>query len=134
GREDARDFFVGPVLQEPGEQQVTSLQQGEVFLVLDLARGQQPGRLQIEQRGRDHQEVAHLVQIPAVRTFGEVGDELVGDLGERHFGDVELVLGDQRQQQVEGTLEHIQVNLEGGSAACPGVAWADVIWAEVDAV
>ena len=35
-REDARDLLVGPVLQQPGEEQVPGLQQGEILLVLDL--------------------------------------------------------------------------------------------------
>ena len=38
----------------------------------------------------------------------DVGDELVGDPGQRHLGDVELVLGDQAEQQVERALEVVQ--------------------------
>jgi hypothetical protein len=41
-----------------------------------------------------------------------VGDELVSDLRQRHLGDVELVLGDQAQQQVERTLEVVQLQVE----------------------
>ena len=37
-REHRRDLLVGAVLQQPGEQQVPGLQQGQVLLVLDLAR------------------------------------------------------------------------------------------------
>ena len=44
----------------------------------------------------------------------DVADELVGDLRQRHFGDVELVLGDQRQQQVERALEHAEADREAG--------------------
>src|SRR6266702_7876311 len=65
------------------------------------------GGLQVEQGGRDDQEVADLVQVPAVGARRDVGDELVGDLGEGDFGNVELVLGDQREQQVERALEHV---------------------------
>src|SRR5699024_9945015 len=43
----------------------------------------------------------------------DVCDELIGDLRQRHLGDVQLVLGDQCEQQVEGTLEVVQVHLEG---------------------
>ena len=78
--EDLRDLLVGPVLQEPGEQQVAGLQQGEVLLVLDLAGGQQPGRLEVEQGRRDEQEVARLVEVPLRAPGPDVGDELVGDL------------------------------------------------------
>jgi hypothetical protein len=41
-----------------------------------------------------------------------VRDELVGDARERHLGDVELVLGDEVQQQVEGALEVVEPHLE----------------------
>jgi hypothetical protein len=42
----------------------------------------------------------------------DVGDELIGHLGQRHLGDVELVLGDQLQQQVEWSGEVVQVDVE----------------------
>jgi hypothetical protein len=106
------DLLVRAVLQQPGEQQVPGLQQGQVLLVLNFARGQQPGGLQVQQGRRHDQEVADLVQVPAAGPVPDVGDELVGDLGQSHLGDVQLVLGDQRQQQVEGALEHVQVHLE----------------------
>jgi hypothetical protein len=110
--EDPGDLLVGAVLQQPREQQVPGLEQREVFLVLDLARGQQPGRLQVKQRRRHDEEVAHLIQVPAAGTLPDIGDELVCDLGQRHLGDVQLVLGDQPEQQVERTLEHVEVYLE----------------------
>ena len=37
GGEHARHFLVRPVLQQPGEEQVPGLEQGEVLLVLHLA-------------------------------------------------------------------------------------------------
>ena len=92
-----RDLLVGAVLQQPGEQQVPGLEQGQVLLVVDLARGQQPGRLEVEQGRRDDQEVAGLIQVPAVGLGPDVADELVGDAGQRDLGDVQLVLGDQRR-------------------------------------
>ena len=54
----------GAVLQQPGEQQVARLEQGEVLLVLDVAVRQQPGRLEVEQGGRDDQERRRLVEVP----------------------------------------------------------------------
>ena len=115
--EDRGDLLVGPVLQQPGEEQVARLEQGQVLLVLDLARRQQPGGLQVEQGGGHEQEVGHLVQVPAAGALLDVGDELVGDLGQRHLGDVQLVLGDQPEQQVERPLEDVEVHLEGFCAA-----------------
>ena len=49
---------------------------------------------------------------PCLAQRPHVGDELVGDHRQRDLGDVELVLGDQAQQQVEGTLEVVQPDLE----------------------
>src|ERR671920_1179823 len=42
----------------------------------------------------------------------DVRDELVGDLRQRDLGDVELVLGDQLQEQVERALEVVEAHLE----------------------
>ena len=42
----------------------------------------------------------------------DVGDELVGHLGQRDLGDVQLVPRDQLQQQVERALEVVQVEVE----------------------
>src|SRR5487761_380917 len=47
----------------------------------------------------------------------DVGDELVGDLRQGDLGDIQLVLGDQPEQQVERPLEHVEVYLEGARAA-----------------
>ena len=62
--EDRCHHFVGAVLQEPGEEQVSGLQEGQVLLVLHLATGQEPGGLEVQQ-GRGHdEEFGGLVQIP----------------------------------------------------------------------
>ena len=58
------------------------------------------------------EELAGLVEVPVRAAGADVGDELVGDLGEGDLGDVELVLGDQAEQQVEGALEDVEVDLE----------------------
>ena len=67
--EGAATLLVRPVLQQPGEEQVPRLEQGQVLLVLDLGRGQQPGRLEVEQGGRDDQELAGLVEVPLGRPW-----------------------------------------------------------------
>ena len=64
GLEDAGDLLERAVLEQPGEQQVARLEQGEVLLVLDVALGQQPGRLEVEQGGGDEQERRRLLQVP----------------------------------------------------------------------
>ena len=89
--------------------------QGEVLLVLRAGLRQQPRRLEVEQRRRDEQELRRPGQVPLVvgPRRPDVGDELVGDLGEGDLGDVELVLADQAQQQVERPGEDVEVDLEG---------------------
>ena len=108
------------VLQQPGEQQVASLQEFHVVLVLHLAARQQPGGFEIQQGGGDHQELAGLVQGLGRGTLlqrAHVLDELVRDHGEGHLGDVHLVLGDQREQDVEGALEVLQRHGEPAARA-----------------
>ena len=110
--EEACDLLVRAVLQQPREQQVAGLQQGEVLGVLHLGVGQQAGGLEVEQRGRDDQELRGLVEVRVVAEGREVGDEVVGDAVQRHLGDVQLVLADQLQEQVERALEVVQPDRE----------------------
>ena len=110
--EDVGDLLVRAVLEQPREEQVAGLQQREVRLVLDLGGGQQPRRLQIEQRGGDDQELGGLVEVPVRPHGADVGHELVGDPGQRDLGDVQLVLGDQLEEEVEGALEVVEDDLE----------------------
>ena len=63
GEEGGR-LLVGAVLQQPGEEQVARLEQREVLLVVDLAARQQPGGLEVEQRGGDDEELGGLAQVP----------------------------------------------------------------------
>ncbi len=107
-----RGELVGPVLEQPREQQIAGLQQGQILLILDLAGWQQAGRLEVEQGGRHHQELGRLTEVPGPAQRPDVGDELVGDPRERDLGHVELVLGDEREQQVERSLEVRQPDLE----------------------
>lgn len=118
--EDVRDALVRAVLQQPGEEQVAGLQEREIRLVLHLGHGQQPGRLQVQQCGRDHQELGGLVQVP-VRPHGpDVRHEVVGHLGQRDLGDVQLVLGDQLEEEIEGPLEVLEPEGEPPATGFPG--------------
>src|SRR5690606_33505083 len=63
-REDARDVLVRAVLEQPGEQQVPRLQQREVLVVLDAARGQQARGLEVEERRGDDEELARRPEVP----------------------------------------------------------------------
>ena len=105
-------LLVGLVLQQPGEEEVTGLEQLEVVLVVDLGGRQQPGGLEVEEGGGDDEELAGLVEVQFLAQRAQVRDELVGDLRQRDLGDVELVLADQLQQQVERALEVGQLDGE----------------------
>src|SRR3954447_1680871 len=123
-REDSGHLLERAVLQQPGEQQVAGFEKGQVLLVLDVGGRKQAGHLQVEQRRRDDEEPAGLVEVPVVAPRPDVGEELIGHLGQRDERDVELALGDQRQQQVERTLEDLEVDGEAagglGGLACGG--------------
>ena len=65
--EHGGDLLEGAVLQQPREEQVARLEQREVLLVLDVALRQQPGGLEVEQRGGDEQERRGLLEVPRRR-------------------------------------------------------------------
>ncbi len=46
-RHDRRSFLISAVLQQPGEQQVPGLEQGQVLLVVHFSGRKQPGRLEV---------------------------------------------------------------------------------------
>ena len=115
--EGVGDLLVGAVLQQPGEEQVAGLDEGEVLVVLRARRREQARGLEVEQGGGDEEELGGLAEVPvAVGGLGrlDVGDELVGHLGQGDLGDVELVLADEAEQQVEGPREDVEVHLERG--------------------
>lgn len=105
-------LFERPVLQESCEQEIARLEELEVFFVLfDVAR-EEPGRFQVEQDCSHDQELRRLVQVPRVALTAQVGHEVVGHLMQGQGRDLQLVLGDQRQQQVERAGELLQADLE----------------------
>jgi hypothetical protein len=61
--------------------------------------------LEVEKRCGDDKELTCLVEFLLGVQGTQVGDELIGNLRERHVGDVELVFGDEAEQQVEWTAE-----------------------------
>ena len=110
---EARDLLVGAVLQQAREEQVAGLEQAVVTVLgVRLRVGQQPGGLEVEQRGRDDEELRGLVEVHVVAERREVGDEIVRDTVQRQLGDVELVLPDQLQEQVERAGEVVEAHGE----------------------
>lgn len=97
-REHVRHLLVRPVLEEPGEEEVAGLQQREVLDIVDVPARQEPGGLEVQQGGGDDQEFGGLVQVRGLAESSGISDELVGDLGERDLGDVELPGADELEQ------------------------------------
>src|SRR5699024_12196959 len=91
--------FVRLVLQKAREEQVPGLEQFEVEHLLALLVRQQPRGLEVEQGGRDKEELRDLGEVRLVLEFGGVGDELIGDLGQCDLGDVEPSLRDQADRK-----------------------------------
>ncbi|CAB4742672.1 unannotated protein [freshwater metagenome] len=110
--EQARDLLVGAILQQSGEEQVSGLEEREVLLIFNLAARKQPCRLEVEQGGCDNQEAARLIEIPRNALCTDVADELIGDPMQGKLGYLELVLGDERQEQLERSLEIPDVHRE----------------------
>jgi hypothetical protein len=100
------------VLQQTSEEEVTGLEQFEVEDLFALFVRQQPGDLEVEQRGGDEEELRDLREVRLLLEFGGVGDELVGDFGQGDLRDVEATLRDQTEQQVERSGEVLQLDLE----------------------
>src|ERR1022692_1711012 len=107
-----RGQFVRPILQQTSEEQVPCLEQRKVLLVLNVSGRQQASGFQVEQRGRDDQELGRLTKIERVPGGPQVGDEIICHLRERDLGDVELATSDQSEQQVEGTVKVGQMHRE----------------------
>src|SRR6202023_3059039 len=70
-------------------------------------------RLELEQRGDQHDELGRCleVELAAALEVIEVGEH---DFGELQLEQVDLFAKDQREQQVERTAEHVEVELERG--------------------
>src|SRR5256885_723900 len=77
-------------------------------LVVSQPPRQQHLRLDPQQPGRHLEVVRRLVQAQ----LADHREELIGDLGHRQIGDVELVLLDQVQQQIERPRELLQLDDE----------------------
>ena len=78
---------------------------------LGVLVGEEATRLQLEQCRDEDEELAAGVEVELV-ALGETLDERDDDPGDVHLRQVELLLQDERQQEVERALEGVQVQLE----------------------
>src|SRR5205823_3541294 len=99
-----------PVLGESAGQLLRSLLGLELEQRRRLGREEPAGR-QLQQRRHEDEELAARLEIELAALREPLAE---GDHDPRHvdLGEVELLLQDQRQQQVERTLERVEVELE----------------------
>jgi hypothetical protein len=63
GAEQAGHLLVGPVLEDPGEQEVALLEDGLDLVGVGVRRRQEAGRLELQEGGRDDQELGRDLQV-----------------------------------------------------------------------
>ena len=100
------------VLQHPLEQLLGRLGGRQlVELVERLLAGQHQPRLELQQRGDQHEELGRRLEVELALGLEvvDVGDH---DLRQLDLEQVELLAQDQREQQVERTREDVEVQLE----------------------
>ena len=103
---------VAVVLEHAGEQLLGGLHRLDVEAVL-LVRGQHQPRLQLQQRGDQHQELGGRLEVELARAL-EVLDVGQHHLGEVHLEQIDLLLQHQGEKQVERPVEDLQVKVERG--------------------
>ena len=108
-------LLVGPVLQQPCEQEIPRLEEIQVLLLVLGVVWQKAMGLEGQESRCYDEELAGPPQVP-IGTH--MRDELVGDLGQGELGHVEAAARDQAQKQVEGALELGQGDGETGNARC----------------
>ena len=104
---------VAVVLEHPREQLLGGLPRLEVEALLVLLGQHQP-RLELEQRGDQHQELGGGLEVELARPL-QVLDVGEHDLGEIDLEQVDLLPQHERQQQVERPVEDLQVEVERAS-------------------
>ena len=104
--ERVRGGRVRPALEQAREQQVALLPADELLVLVDDVRaGQQLLRLQLDEDGRDQDELREHVHRQLVPPLDEDRDERVDDRRQRDLQDVDLVAADEVQQQVDRPFE-----------------------------
>ena len=103
------------VADEPLEQPLGGLARVELLeLLLDVVLEQQ-ARLHLEQRRHEHDELRGGVEVE-LAAVGEPQDVLGDDARDAHLPDVDLVLEDERDEEVERPVEDVEVEIEAPRA------------------
>ena len=108
--EPRRGFLRAPVLGEPPRKLLRRLF-GIELRELGVLVGEERARLQLEQRGDQHEELAARLEVELF-ALGQPLEERDDDAGEVDVPQVELLLEDERKQQVERPLEGVEIKRE----------------------
>ena len=101
--------FVPLVLEQPPHQDVARILLVAVDAGSRLGPRQQHSGLDVNQRGRHHQEVAGDVEIQLLQQVNRI-EILLRDEHDRDVVDVQLVLPDQVQEQIERAVEVVELD------------------------
>ena len=105
-----RGLLRAPVLGEPARELLRRLL-GIELRELGVLLGEQRARLQLEQRRDEDEELAARLEVELL-ALGEPLEERDDDPGEVDVPQVELLLEDEREQQVERPLERVEVEFQ----------------------
>ena len=108
--EPGRGLLRAPVLGEAPRELLGGhlrLELGELGVLV----GEQPARLQLEQRRDQDEELAARVEVELI-PLGQVLDEGDHDLGEVDLAQRQLLAEDERQQEVERAFERVEIEVE----------------------
>ena len=97
-RKPGRDILERPVLKKPGKQKISGLEQRDIIGVDKLSLREQPHDFHIQEGGRDHKEFTCCIESSDTLEVFHIRQELVGDLTQRHLGDIEFAFTDEAEQ------------------------------------
>ena len=110
-REHFGRVLEGLAVEQAGEQQIALVPQRQLVVEIDVAIvGEQSLGLQLDQGGRDQEELGGDLEVEFVELF-EFGQVAVDDAGQRDLVEVDLLAENQVQEQVKWTFEHGSLNL-----------------------
>src|SRR5512141_64893 len=117
----ARRRLLEPLVLDQAPGQLLPHDLGYFLLLLVPVARQQRLRLDVDEGGGHHQELARDLEVQRLQHV-EVGEVLLGDPGDGDVVDVELLLADQVQQDVEGPLEDVETQRDVADGARGGVS------------
>ncbi|MEZ5180632.1 MAG: hypothetical protein R2702_01935 [Acidimicrobiales bacterium] len=98
-------------LDQAGERQVALLPEGELVVEVDVGvLGEEPSRLELDERGGDEQELGGDLEVEDLHAL-ELGEVRIHDRGQRDLVELHLLAQDQVQEQVRTALEHLGLHL-----------------------